>query len=107
MLVLVLTLALADGGAKKAAYAKPALLAEPADLAAKAVVLDVRPRKEYAAGHVPGAVWVDLAAWGKAVTTDESRDGWVKRVGALGMLMCAVGILALVRRAPPGLRRER
>jgi thiosulfate/3-mercaptopyruvate sulfurtransferase len=85
MLVLVLTLALADGGEKKIEYAKPSLLAEPADLVKKVVVLDVRPRKDYDAGHVPGAVWLNLAAWSKAVNSDDSREGWVKRVGALGI----------------------
>ena len=88
MLVLALTLALADASEKKPAYAKPAMLVEPAELVKQvggSVILDARPKKEYDAGHIPGAVWLDLAAWSKAVTSDDSRDGWSARVGALGI----------------------
>jgi len=89
MLALVLSLALADGGGAKAGYAKPALLAEPADLVKKAgpeaVLLDARPKKAYDSGHIPGAAWLDVAAWSKAVNADDSREGWVRRVGALGI----------------------
>ncbi len=85
MLVLALSLALTPAGDKKAEYAKPALLAEPADLGKKAVLLDARPKEQYDAGHIPGAVWVDLAAWGKAVNTDDTPEGWAGRIGALGI----------------------
>ena len=51
------------------AYPNPALLVEPAALAkdpAAVHVLDVRGRNLYDKGHVPGAVWVDVAAWSRA-----------------------------------------
>jgi len=51
-------------------------------------VLDIRPEEEYLAGHVPGAVRVDLAEW-KAFTKTEGAlkdaSAWAERVGALGI----------------------
>ena len=49
-------------------YANPGLLTTPADLdaaqrsAAPPLVIDLRPPEEFAAGHIPGAVHLDL--WG-------------------------------------------
>jgi thiosulfate/3-mercaptopyruvate sulfurtransferase len=51
-----------------AGYANPHLLTSPADLAravdggARPLLIDLRPAEDYAAGHVPGAVHLDL--WG-------------------------------------------
>jgi thiosulfate/3-mercaptopyruvate sulfurtransferase len=51
-----------------AGYANPQLLTTPADLAralegdAKPLVIDIRPPEDYATGHIPGAVHLDL--WG-------------------------------------------
>lgn len=86
-LSLLLTLAVAD---TKPAYARPQLIVEPADLAAgkvrrDSIVLDVRPRRSYEVGHVPGAVWVDLPAWNKAVQAGEAGEKWVERIGKLGI----------------------
>jgi thiosulfate/3-mercaptopyruvate sulfurtransferase len=81
--LLCLSLALAPA----ADYPRPELLIEPAELA-KATglqVLDVRPRATYAEGHVPGAVWVDAVAWGKAFTPEADADGWAKRLGDAGI----------------------
>lgn len=85
--LLVLAVAVED---KAAEYAAPKMLVTPAALAKMtpgkdAVVLDVRPRKDFLAGHVAGARWVDAAAWGKAATRDEDAAAWGKRVGALGI----------------------
>jgi thiosulfate/3-mercaptopyruvate sulfurtransferase len=71
-------------------YAKPELLAEPADVVKllkedKVVVLDARPRKDYLAGHAPGARWVDRDAWNKAIVTDTGPDKWIDLIGALGI----------------------
>jgi thiosulfate/3-mercaptopyruvate sulfurtransferase len=89
MLVLALSLALTPAGDKKAEYAKPRLLMEPALMMAllpeRVVVLDARPREDYDKGHVPGARWVDVAAWSKAVLADEDVEKWAERIGALGI----------------------
>ena len=83
----LLCLALADA---KPAYAKPAMLVEPAELtkpdaSRRFVILDVRPRKAYTAGHIPGAVWADLAGWDRLVTADAGPEGWPSRLGELGI----------------------
>jgi thiosulfate/3-mercaptopyruvate sulfurtransferase len=81
--LLCLSLALAPA----ADYPRPDLLIEPAALA-KATglqVLDVRPHAAYAEGHVPGAVWVDAAAWGKAFVPEADADAWAKRLGDSGI----------------------
>lgn len=76
--------------AKSADYARPALLAEPRDLATaeqrkKFVLLDARPRAAYTAGHVPGALAADVAGWGKAFAKSQGADEWGKRLGAMGI----------------------
>jgi thiosulfate/3-mercaptopyruvate sulfurtransferase len=48
-------------------------------------VLDVRPKSKYDAGHLPGARWLDAAAWGKAFATGPDKDDWTKRLGDLGL----------------------
>src|SRR5712691_5379514 len=51
-----------------AGYANPQLLTTPADLDrtiegdARPLVIDIRPAEDYASGHIPGAVHLDL--WG-------------------------------------------
>src|SRR3954463_4375475 len=83
---LILTLVLA---AAPKTYPNPSLLIEPADLAknpAVARVLDVRGRNVYDRGHVPGAVWVDVAGWSRAFNANpEDAAGWAKRLGAAGV----------------------
>jgi thiosulfate/3-mercaptopyruvate sulfurtransferase len=71
-------------------YPRPDLLVEPATLAkpdaAKGfVVLDAREKAKYAAGHVPGARWVDHAEWAKGFGDGQDAAGWSKRVGNLGL----------------------
>jgi thiosulfate/3-mercaptopyruvate sulfurtransferase len=73
-----------------AGYARPELLLEPAELAKpevakKFVILDARNREAYRAGHVPGAVWVDVSGWAKAFAAGQDPAEWAKRVGALGI----------------------
>ena len=87
MLPLFLCLALADA---KPAYAKPAMLVEPAELkkkdaAKRFVILDVRTHKAYVAGHIPGAVWVDLTAWDRLMTANTKADGWADRLAEVGI----------------------
>ena len=71
-------------------YARPELLVEPADLAkadpAKPfVVLDARDRKKYSESRVPGARWIDAAAWAKAFGQGSDAAGWSRRIGELGI----------------------
>lgn len=83
---LLLSLALA---AAPNTYPNPTLLIEPAELAKAPSafrVLDVRGRNLFDKGHVPGAVWVDVAAWSKAFNADPAdAAGWAKRLGAAGV----------------------
>jgi len=63
---------------------EPAELARP-DVARQFVVLDARERKQYEAGRIPGAVWVDAADWAKAFKDGQDAHGWSARIGALGI----------------------
>ncbi len=53
------------------------------------VILDARPRAQFEAGRLPGARWVDLAAWTKLSRAPGSGlydlDGWRQRIAALGI----------------------
>jgi thiosulfate/3-mercaptopyruvate sulfurtransferase len=76
--------------ANPADYPRPDLLVEPAALARpgegnRVVVLDAREKAKYAAGHVPGARWVDHAEWAKGFADGKDAAGWSKRIGALGI----------------------
>jgi len=89
MLTTLLT-ALALAPAAGTEYSKPELLIEPAELARprvrkKFVILDARPKKAYTAGHVPGALPVDVAGWGKAFAKGQDKSEWGKRIGGLGI----------------------
>jgi thiosulfate/3-mercaptopyruvate sulfurtransferase len=75
---------------KPGQYAAPALLVESPELARlvtanKVRVLDVRTKAKYDAGHVPGALRVDAAAWRKAFGSAPDKDDWTKRLGDLGL----------------------
>jgi thiosulfate/3-mercaptopyruvate sulfurtransferase len=48
-------------------------------------VLDLCSQDQYQTRHVPGAVWVDYAAWNKAFRDGESQQAWEKRLAALGV----------------------
>jgi thiosulfate/3-mercaptopyruvate sulfurtransferase len=68
-------------------YPKPDLLvaAETFIKQPTGLVLDVRSRQNYLAGHIPGAVSVNAAGWGKAFTPTASDDEWAKRLGQAGI----------------------
>lgn len=71
-------------------YARPELLVEASSLAASlpnqgTVVLDLRKQDEYEAGHVPGALWVDINEWAKAFGAGDDATGWTQRIAALGI----------------------
>ena len=76
--------------ADEAAYPRPELLLEPAVLAKpetgkQFIVLDARPRKAFEESRVPGARWVDAAAWAKAFKDGKDSAGWSRRIGDLGI----------------------
>ncbi|CAN5319607.1 hypothetical protein BH10PLA2_BH10PLA2_30380 [soil metagenome] len=81
--ILFLLMVAADG----ADYARPDMLTEASALAKgpTELVVDVRSKKSYLAGHIPGAVWVDAAAWGKAFKPDPDIAAWGKRLGDAGI----------------------
>jgi thiosulfate/3-mercaptopyruvate sulfurtransferase len=83
-------LLLPAGDKKAGGYPRAELLIEAAELARPEVanqyrILDARPRAQYLAGHVPGAVWVDHNAWAKAFAAGQDPKEWSKRLGALGV----------------------
>ena len=85
--LLVALFAAAD---RPAAYARPELLIEPAELikpevASRYVVLDARGKGPYLQGHAAGAVWLDAVTWARKFGEGEDRAGWEQRVGALGI----------------------
>jgi thiosulfate/3-mercaptopyruvate sulfurtransferase len=92
----VLLAAVSFGGASVAAaaagleYPRAQLLIEPAALArpqaaSRFVILDARDRKSFEAERIPGARWVDAAAWAKAFGAGQDAKGWSTRIGGLGI----------------------
>jgi thiosulfate/3-mercaptopyruvate sulfurtransferase len=83
-----LLLTCGGGDASKQAYPGGKLLVEADALGAKPKdfrILDVRPRAAFDRGHVPGAVWVDPAAWAKEFAAGQEADAWAGRIGKLGI----------------------
>jgi thiosulfate/3-mercaptopyruvate sulfurtransferase len=85
---------LALGGSAPAAggdaYVRPRLLIEAPDLqkalpGGDLVVLDARKKPDFEKGRVPGARWVDAAAWAKEFGKGDDAKGWGRRIGALGI----------------------
>jgi thiosulfate/3-mercaptopyruvate sulfurtransferase len=75
---------------KPADYARPELLIDATDLVKEinqpsVRVLDCRAKSKYLDGHIPGAVWVDVAAWMRGFGEGRDREGWARRIGALGI----------------------
>lgn len=71
-------------------YPRAALLATTDDVApatqkSRQIFLDVRPKDKFEAGHVPGAIWIDVAALGKAVTEDRDTQSWTTRLEGYGL----------------------
>lgn len=87
----VVTLLLSMGASVSFAeegYPVAKLLIEPGDLASRLpglVILDARPRREYEAGHIPGAIVVDEDGWKKLFPKTRDPSDWGRRIGALGI----------------------
>jgi thiosulfate/3-mercaptopyruvate sulfurtransferase len=85
---MIFTLAALALAAPPMAYPNAQFLTEPAELARRPGafrVLDVRGKNVYDKGHVPGAVWVDATAWGRAFNAEPDAAAWAKRLGAAGI----------------------
>jgi thiosulfate/3-mercaptopyruvate sulfurtransferase len=87
---ILLTLLMSLTADKTDSYPRAELLIEPAELAKpeaarKYRLLDMRPKKEYEAGHIPGAVWVSHAAWSSAFASGQDPKVWSQRLGKLGI----------------------
>lgn len=52
----------------------------------KWIILDVRPKSAFDAGHIPGALWIDHASWEKGFGGAKDAAAWTKRIGDLGFL---------------------
>jgi thiosulfate/3-mercaptopyruvate sulfurtransferase len=51
-------------------------------------ILDVRSQEQYEAGHIPGAIRVDVGAWKELALSDgglTNREAWSEQVGRLGI----------------------
>jgi thiosulfate/3-mercaptopyruvate sulfurtransferase len=84
----------ADKAANSQAKGKAdAMLIEPGQLAerlteAKLRILDTRSKEDYAKGHVPGALSVDVSSWQRLARSEGGlRDAkaWGEKVGGLGI----------------------
>src|SRR5205807_1664298 len=55
--------------------------AELKDRIGQVKIIDTRSRSSYAAGHIPGAHWVDAAEWGRAFDKAQDAADWGARFG--------------------------
>ncbi len=87
------------GFAEPSGFANPNLLVEPKDLVNSGssagvedvVLVDIRPRKDYDAGHIPGARYLDPSA---VVARQSPVDGTLQSVANIEALLGAVGVSA-------------
>ena len=63
---------------------EPTALAKP-EIGKQFIVLDARARKAFDENRVPGARWVDAAAWAKAFGSGKDAEAWSRRIGDLGI----------------------
>src|SRR5262245_38189192 len=78
------------GGEPAQAYPRADLLVAPAALATPEIaqqfrILDSRSKAKYDAGHIPGAVLVEVDAWNKAFADKQDAKDWSAKIGALGI----------------------
>ena len=71
-------------------YPRADLLIEAANLAKPEIakqnrILDARGKNSYSEGHVPDAVWVDVATWTRTAKNLQDRAAWEKLIGGLGI----------------------
>lgn len=91
MNLLPLCLALLLGAEQKPSpHPRAELLIEAAELAQPGRaeqyhILDARPIDRYTAGHVPGAIQVDPAAWARTFTSSPDQATWTTLLGRVGI----------------------
>ena len=93
MLICVSTITAADKRVATANTRDVSILVEPDQLQKQLNdknlrVLDVRSQNEYAKGHIPGALRVDVGDWKNLATTDNGLHdarGWAAKLGRLGI----------------------
>ena len=69
-------------------YPRPELIIDATglnDRLNRVIILDARSEKAYDAGHIPGAVRVDVSALSKAFNSEVDAEKWSKRLGDLGV----------------------
>jgi thiosulfate/3-mercaptopyruvate sulfurtransferase len=88
-MLLSFTAALLLAAEPKVDYPRPNMLIEAADLANlapdKVRILDARPKEEYVAGHIPGAVRVEAAEWSKDISDHPAAELWGRRLAEVGI----------------------
>lgn len=77
-------------GSEAAGYPRGGLLVDPTELAEEKArdnftILDARKREDYETEHVPGARWVDVSEWSKALGDGRDSEAWSVRIGELGI----------------------
>jgi thiosulfate/3-mercaptopyruvate sulfurtransferase len=93
MLVCVPTITAADKRGATENKLNASILVEPDELEKhlndkNLRVLDMRSQNEYAKGHIPGALRVDVGDWKKLATSDlglHDAKGWTEKVSPLGL----------------------
>jgi thiosulfate/3-mercaptopyruvate sulfurtransferase len=73
-------------------YPRGELLVSPSQLSKEllrsqspAIVLDVRPKADYEAGHVPNAQWLSVSDWSKSFDDGSDPEAWTRRIADLGI----------------------
>ncbi len=93
MLMCAPTITAADKGGATENKPAASILVEPDQLEKQLNdknlrVLDVRSQNEYAKGHIPGAIRVDVGDWKNLATADNGLHGakaWTEKVSPLGL----------------------
>src|SRR5438445_12694338 len=79
-----------EAAAQPSGYPHADLLVEPGELARpemakQFLILDARGKHKYAAGHIPGAIWVDQIGWSRVGIAAPDGKRWARRIGELGI----------------------
>lgn len=85
---MTITLLCALAAVMPASYPQPTLLIEASDYRnqrSPSILLDVRPQKDFAAGHIDGAISLDVKAWDQAFAKPDVAE-WNRRIGDAGLV---------------------
>lgn len=91
LLLIILVCAPVNAGGTSG-YVNPELLVDQGELwrlwrssAQVVVVLDVRSKREFEAGHLPTAQWIDIGEWKSDFADGTAAPRWGAKLGALGV----------------------